>query len=657
MSDEIKHECAVALVVLRKDIEHYRQKYATGDYGGVKLSLLLEKQHNRGQDGAGVAILSDHPRPGEPPYWIYKSASATPLVDMLGMIARRDSSRRDAEAPSEGNLRDTAPLQERIFLGHLRYATFGKNNVTFCHPFLHESSELAHTVLLAGNFNLTNAAELFEDYSQHGSFPTSKADGYLICELIAKELRTGNGERGTGVARAISSALANADGAWTLCGMTGDGWAFATRDPHGIRPGFYYIDDDVAVVASERPAIQAAFDVPPEAVKELPPGETLVISPEGAVQFQDCSRAENGMGENSRVERVDRVEGGEGDPKIRPCSFERIYFSRANDADIHHERKALGAALVPQILKAANAPIEDIFFSYIPNSARIAFHGLLEELFRRSFLSASLREIKPPRFGEIAVKDAKFRTFIADAAARREFYKHVYDVTYGLVGENDTLVVLDDSIVRGNTMKNAILPMLDRLGPKRIVVASSAPPIRYPDCYGIDMSTLGELVAFRALVNLLDGERGTGNGERELRNALVGRRVPTPPHAEDNALLASHNPDNPVNPVENNPLAPLYARFTEEQHCREIARLLTPPGMKAEVVVVYQTVENLRRCLNGSAIESQRPATINSKLETQNSKLTIGDWYFTGDYPTPGGYKVLHKALANYLARKTDRSY
>ena len=664
MSDEIKHECAVALVVLRKDIEHYRQKYATGDYGGVKLSLLLEKQHNRGQDGAGVAILSDHPRPGEPPYWIYKSASATPLVDMLGMIARRDSSRRDAEAPSEGNLRDAAPLQERIFLGHLRYATFGKNNVTFCHPFLHESSELAHTVLLAGNFNLTNAAELFEDYSQHGSFPTSKADGYLICELIAKELRgrssapaaTGTQEEDARppVARAISSALANADGAWTLCGMTGDGWAFATRDPHGIRPGFYYIDDDVAVVASERPAIQAAFDVPPEAVKELPPGETLVISPEGDFQFQDCSRAENGAGENSRVEHVER-DGG--DSKIRPCSFERIYFSRANDADIHRERKALGAALVPQILKAANAPIEDIFFSYIPNSARIAFHGLLEELFRRSFLSASLREIKPPRFGEIAVKDAKFRTFIADAAARREFYKHVYDVTYGLVGENDTLVVLDDSIVRGNTMKNAILPMLDRLGPKRIVVASSAPPIRYPDCYGIDMSTLGELVAFRALVNLLDGEQGTGNGERELRNALVGRRVPTPPHAEDNALLASQNPDNPVNPVKNNPLAPLYARFTEEQHCREIARLLTPPGMKAEVVVVYQTVENLRRCLNGSAIESQRPATVNSKLETQNSKLTIGDWYFTGDYPTPGGYKVLHKALANYLARRTDRSY
>ena len=363
---------------------------------------------------------------------------------------------------------------------------------------------------------------------------------------------------------------------------------------------------------------------------------------------------------------------------------------------------------MPQILKAANAPIEDIFFSYIPNSARIAFHGLLEELFKRSFLpqgrvgaeselngefasglqdnssnplnpaptlsapSAPLREIKPPRFGEIAVKDAKFRTFIADAAARREFYKHVYDVTYGLVGENDTLVVLDDSIVRGNTMKNAILPMLDRLGPKRIVVASSAPPIRYPDCYGIDMSTLGELVAFRALVNLLDGEPGTGNGEwgmgngeqgsdYALREALVGRRVPTPPPAEDNTLPGSQNPnpDNPVNPVKNNPLAPLYARFTEEQHCREIARLLTPPGMKAEVVVVYQTVENLRHCLQPLFHQTTEPPNHQTTQPPNHptTKLNIGDWYFTGDYPTPGGYKVLHKALANYLARKTDRSY
>ena len=649
------------MVVLRKSA------VAIGDFGGTKLSLLLEKQHNRGQDGAGAAILSANPEPGETPYWIAKSASATPLADVLAAIGKRVSrkeriERKEAEHSAANN-------QERIFLGHLRYATFGKNDVAFCHPFVHESSELKHTLLLAGNFNLTNAHELFDDYRHHGSFPTSKSDGYLICEMIAHELgrhvnhveRVDHVEKGATdlhvstcstrlnnhISASISSALANADGAWTLCGMTADGWAFATRDPHGIRPGWHYIDDDVVVVASERAAIQAAFDVPPEAVKELPPGEALVVSPEGDVEFVALNRAEH----------VERVESNTSDlhvstcstrlekPLARPCSFERIYFSRANDADIHRERKALGAALVPRILEAANAPMDRIFFSYIPNSARIAFHGLLEDLFKRC-VSPQSRVNNIPRFGEVAVKDAKFRTFIADAAARREFYKHVYDVTYGLVKKDDTLVVLDDSIVRGNTMKNAILPMLDRLGPKRIVIASSAPPIRYPDCYGIDMSTLGELVAFKALVNLLDGERGTyppseasaeggsmrgGNGERELREAL-------------SEIEHLHVSTCSTRLKSLNPLASLYARFTEKQHAAEIARLLTPPGMKAEVVVVYQTIEDLHKSLApvpGSRFPVPR----------------IGDWYFTGDYPTPGGYKVLRKALLNYLDKNSERSY
>ena len=624
MSDELKHECAVAMVVLRGTT------VAAGDYGGTKLSLLMEKQHNRGQDGAGAAILSNNPNPGEPPYWIAKSASATPLADILAAIGRRFSHKEHIEHTNEGDslcgLCDLCGKnQERIFLGHLRYATFGKNEVAFCHPFVHESSELAHTVLLAGNFNLTNARELFDDYQRRGSFPTSRSDGYLICELIAHELTQSHRDSEDGrlrasvppcetpIARALSSALAKADGAWTLCGATGDGWAFATRDPCGIRPGFYYLDDNVVAVASERPAIQAAFDVPPEAVKELPPGETLVVSPDGEVEFENFHPTTQ---------------------QQRSCTFERIYFSRANDADIHRERKALGAALVPQILAAADAPIENIFFSYIPNSARIAFHGLLEELFANVFSHKEHKVHKNgekdlcglcdlcgknlPRFGEVAVKDAKFRTFIADAAARREFYKHVYDVTYGLVRPGqDTLVVLDDSIVRGNTMKNAILPMLDRLGPKRIVVASSAPPIRYPDCYGIDMSTLGELVAFKALVNLLGKDA--------------------------NSLLAKSNPAK-------NPLAELYARFTEEEHCAEIARLLTPPGMKAEVKVVYQTVDNLRQCLQ----PPNRPAT-NHEPRTTNHEF--GDWYFTGNYPTPGGYRVLHQAIKNYLDKINERSY
>ena len=604
----------MALVVLRKDAEHYRAKYGTSDYGGVKLSLLLEKQHNRGQDGAGAAIIAANPVPGAAPYQMFKSASATPLADVLGMMTRRDTSRRDAEGQ-----------RERVFLGHLRYATFGKNEEAFCHPFVHTASELGKTLLLAGNFNLTNAADLFESFRRRNCFPASRADGYLITELIAHELESGGTQftasfpgadainRVPPVASALANALKDADGAWTLIGATADGEVFATRDPHGIRPGWYYANDEVVVVASERAAIQAAFDVLPEDVKELPRGEAMIVSPEGDMQFVRISEPREG----------------------KACVFERIYFSRANDADIHRERKALGAALVPSVLKAADAPIERIFFSYIPNSARIAFHGLLEKLFhlvlRRDAEEqgieingnalcdpASLRETTFPRFGEIAVKDAKFRTFIADAAARREFYKHVYDVTYGLVGKDDTLVVLDDSIVRGNTMKNAILPMLSRLGPRHIVVASSAPPIRYPDCYGIDMSTLGELVAFRALVNLL------GEGANDiLRDALKS--------------------DAP------NPLAPLYARFTDEQHTAEIARLLTPPDIKLRVSVVFQTVDNLRKCI--------LPHPAPSQLSTFNSQLSLGDWYFTGNYPTPGGYKVLRKALANYLSKNSERSY
>ena len=641
MSDELKHECAVAMVVLR------RPPFAMGDFGGTKLSLLMEKQHNRGQDGAGAAILASDPEPGEAPYWIAKSASATPLADVLSAIGRRKTG-RTSDFGLRTSVTDALSQKsevERVFLGHLRYATFGKNEVAYCHPFVHEASELEHTLLLAGNFNLTNAHDLFEDYRRKGEFPTSRADGYLICELIAHEL-------GGGIAAALSKALANADGAWTLCGATGDGWAFATRDPHGIRPGFYYVNDDVVAVASERPAIQAAFDVSPEAVKELPPGQALIVSPAGEVKFESLrvSELESAVvndEQNHQTLTPSHLQTFK--PQQRSCSFERIYFSRANDADIHRERKALGAALVPQILKAADAPMEDIFFSYIPNSARIAFHGLLEALIKGTSFRAENRtsdfrpqtsatdvrspksEVLPiiPRFGEIAVKDAKFRTFIADAAARREFYKHVYDVTYGLVRPGkDTLVVLDDSIVRGNTMKNAILPMLDRLGPKRIVIASSAPPIRYPDCYGIDMSTLDELIAFRALVNLLDnGERGTGNGERGVNvnfKKLLNFQTLKP----------------------SNPLAALYARFTDEQHCAEIARLLTPPGMKAEVKVVYQTVENLRRCLQPPNHRTTKPPN-----------HLIGDWYFTGDYPTPGGYKVLHTAIANYLKHNSERSY
>lgn len=556
MSDAVKHECAVALLRLRKSAT----EYGVGDFGGAKLSLLLEKQHNRGQDGAGAVTLTLSPEAGKSSYSELKSASASSLADLLSLLAKR---RR---------------MNETLFLGHLRYATYGKGDVGFCHPFIHKSARLSRTLFLAGNFNLTNTHELFDAYVGMGKFPESTADGYLICEWLAScmlreeeaEKRGGGGQRrGEILVSALRMLLPRLDGAYTLCGMTGDGWSFAVSDPHGIRPSYYYVDDDVAVVASERPAIQAAFDLMPEAVKELGPGEAMIVAPDGAVSFEKI------------------LEPGE----RRGCVFERIYFSRANDADIHRERKALGAALAKPLLDAVGGDLENTFFSYIPNSALVAFHGLLEALW-----TEGLAEGRPVRFGQIAVKDAKFRTFIADAAARREFYQHVYDVTYGLVRPGtDTLVVLDDSIVRGNTMKNAILPMLDRLGPKRIIVASSAPPICYPDCYGIDMSTLGELVAFKALVNL--------EGDRAI--------------------------------AETDDVRVLYARHSLAELSSEIARLITPKGMKAKVDVIFQTVDDMRGCCPDSS----------------------GDWYFTGDYPTKGGERVLHDALKNYLARKEGRSY
>ncbi len=432
MSDEIKHECAVALLRL---LDSPAAAGGSGgvaprslpDPGGTLLSLLLEKQHNRGQDGAGAAILSLAPEPGRPAWWIRRSASATALADLLGAIGRRPTS------PGES-----------LFLGHLRYATYGRGDESFCHPFVHAEPRLDRTLFLAGNFNLTNTHELFEAFRKAGNHPASSADGYLLCELLAAEL-----EGGRGIAAALRAVLPKLDGAFTLCGMTGDGWAFAVRDAHGIRPGWYwapFLDGAPAspravAVASERPAIQAALDCPTDAVRELPPGVALLVSPSGEVRF----------------ERV--LEPAE----PRPCVFERIYFSRANDADIHRERKALGAALAAPILRAVDFDLDRTFFSYIPNSAQVAFHGLLEALW-----TEGLAEGRPVRFGQVAVKDAKFRTFIADAAARREIGKHVYDVTYGLVRPGvDTLVVLDDSIVRGTTMREAILPMLDRLGPRR----------------------------------------------------------------------------------------------------------------------------------------------------------------------------------------------
>ena len=575
MSDAVKPECAVAMLRLRRDAGYYERKYGTPCYALDRIALLLEKQHNRGQDGAGVASLRLDPEPGTPAYRLLKSAAPTnPLADLLDKLgAEREK------------------FSGELLLGHLRYATFGRNDIGCCYPFVHESTCLGRMLLLAGNFNLTDNREMYERFIALGHHPASRADGYLLLQTIAHHLeKEANINPDTpDLVKVLRQALNPLDGAFTLCGMTGAGDAFAIRDSRGIRPGYFYFDDEVFAAASERPAIQAAFNRASAEVMELPPGKAVIVRKNGEVAIEECL-----------------------DPAPRRgCVFERIYFSRANDADIHRERRELGRQLAPAILEAAGHDFENSVFSYIPNSAQVCFHGLLEELNRRALDSGHC-----VRFGQVAVKDAKFRTFITDAAHRGEMYRHVYDVTYGLVRPgSDTLVVVDDSIVRGNTMRNAILPMLDRLGPRKIVVASSAPPVKYPDCYGIDMATAEELVAFQAAVAILE-RRGDG----ELINEA---------YRLAQADLAGKSGEM------RNRMRAIYDAVPEAELVRGIAELLTPPELKAEFEVVYQSCEALRHCCPDHR----------------------GDWYFTGDYPTPGGVAVVNRALINFMEHNHERAY
>jgi len=572
MSDPIKHECAVALLRLREKPEYYTRKYGSANYGFGKMALLLEKQHNRGQDGAGIAALRLNPEPGFPAYQLEKSAAAEdPLADLLSRCAGKP--RFDGE----------------LMLGHLRYATYGRHEVSACHPFVHDSSCLERTLLLAGNFNLTNTDELFERFRQTGHHPASRADGYLITQTIAHFLEQ-DANLHTGApdwAKILRQALNGLDGAFMLCGINGEGDAFAIRDAHAIRPGYFYFNDEVFAAASERPAIQAAFGCSTAEVMEIPAGKALIVPANGEIQILDCL-----------------------DPAPRrSCVFERIYFSRPNDAEIHRERKMLGKSLVPELLKAVNHDCDNTFFSYIPNSAQVSFHGMLEELMKTAFAAG-----KTVRFGQIAIKDAKFRTFIADSDIRKELWMHVYDITYGLVHPGtDTLVVLDDSIVRGNTMRSAILPILARLDPKKIIVASSAPVIRYPDCYGIDMACAGDLVAFQAAVSLL---------KKRKQEKVI-------------ALAYEHAKKDLASGKNQNRMREIYDAVKEDDLLREIALLLTPPGLQTELQIVYQPLEALRKCC----------------------PHYTGDWYFTGDYPTPGGFRMVNRALVNYMEKKNERAY
>ena len=595
MSDQIKHECAVTLLRLRRGVEYFQRKYGTAYYGFQKLALMLEKQHNRGQDGAGIACVGLDPEPGVPCYRLEKSNRPPCLADLLEKIGSAIPPLPD-EPLSGDAMKHLYPFCGELYLGHLRYGTFGRSGLEACHPFVRENACLDRTLLLAGNFNLTDTAEIFRILQATGHHPASRQDGALILQLIGHYLEQMRDRRrhNFSLAEVLADAMRNFDGAYTLCGLLGNGEAFAVRDPAGIRPGYYYFDDEVVAVSSERPAIQAAFDCSTAEAGELPPGQALLISRDAEVRFEQCLPRK----------------------PLRRCVFERIYFSRGNDAGIHQERKALGRALVPQLLEAVNRDWENTLFSYIPNTAQISFHGMLEALQEECWRETPDGRMQKVRFGPIAVKDAKFRTFIADAAARRDFYMHIYDVTYGLLHPgSDSLVVIDDSIVRGNTMRNAILPILDRLAPRRIVIASAAPPIRYPDCYGIDMASLRELVAFEAAVDLLNM-----HGKSELLERC---------YEEAKRQLSGPEPEM------TNCVKPVYDEFTDAELTDAIARRLKPEGLRAELTLVFQTCANLAKCCPDHR----------------------GDWYFTGDYPTPGGFRVVNRALVNYMEKRDERAY
>jgi len=572
MSDDLKHECGIALLRLRKNLDYYAKKYGTQAYGFSKLSLLMEKQHNRGQDGAGIACVKLDAQPGKPFYHLEKSCASMPLADLLEKVSAKinDPSQRQA-------------FCGEVYLGHLRYGTYGRRTLEACHPMVCDNPRRNRTILAAGNFNLTNTSSVFQHLIELGYHPRGHQDCEILLDMLAHYLAACEGK----LLPAVKEAASSWDGGFVIGGIVGDGNAFAFRDSAGIRPAYYYVDDEVVVVASERVAIQTAFNLRSEDVNELPAGHLLSIPVRGEIKLQRCL------------------------PKatVRHCVFERIYFSRGNDAEIQQERRALGRAVVPQVLEAIGHDYDHTVFSYIPNTAQISFHGMLDALDEH-------RNGHRLRFGMVAVKDAKFRTFISDASHREELFPHVYDVTYGLVRPGvDNLVVIDDSIVRGNTMRRAILPILDRLEPKRIVIVSSAPQIRYPDCYGIDMASFGELVAFQACMDLIRERRLTSRFKEALH--IARQELDKPDREMVNAARL------------------LYSMFTQDELTEAIRKRLLPDTLRAELKVVFPSCEDLRRCIPNHT----------------------GDWYFTGDYPTPGGNRVVNQALVNYAKHINERAY
>jgi amidophosphoribosyltransferase len=627
MTDQIHHECGIALIRLRKPLSYYLHKYGP-TFAMNKMYILMEKQHNRGQDGAGIANIKLDLEPGYRYISRYRSVKSQPIADLFKKISkkyRKALKEHPERATDEKWLKQNVAFTGELWLGHLRYGTHGLNSIENVHPFLRQNNWRSRNLVMAGNFNMTNVDDLFDILVNLGQHPKEKVDTVTVMEKIGhfldeevqgifekyKDAFSNQEisdfiENEINLQRVLRRACKDFDGGYTMAGLIGSGSAFVVRDPNGIRPAYFYSDDEVVVVASEKPAIKAAFNVEYSQIEEIRPGHALVISRSGEfAQHQILPPGEK-----------------------RSCSFERIYFSRGNDPDIYRERKMLGRLLVPQVLRAINFDIKNTVFSYIPNTAESAFYGMMNEI--ENYLIQRQKEIiiegKPsvdsleeilsfrPRIEKIVLKDVKMRTFITGEDHRDELVSHVYDTTYEVVRKGiDTLVVIDDSIVRGTTLEKSILRMLDRIGPKKIVVVSSAPQIRFPDCYGIDMSRMADFVAFRAMIALIK-ERGM--------EYLLGEVY--------EQCLMSRNSSNPQNHVKQ-----LYDQFTYEEISAKIAEIVRPADMKAELEIVFQTVDGLHKaCPNH-----------------------LGDWYFTGDYPTPGGVRVVNRAYVNYMEGKLVRAY
>lgn len=626
--EQIKHECGIAMVRLLKPLSYYVEKYGSYTYGLDKLYLLMEKQHNRGQEGAGVGCVKLEAKPGEEYIFRERAMGSGAIKDVFSSIQNSITSFKTDNPHEKGNY-PAYPFIGQTYLGHLRYSTTGRSGISYVHPFLRRNNWKSRNVCLAGNFNLTNVDEVFNFLVSKGQHPRHNADTFILLEqlgfLLDEEVErlyqkySGFGYSGQELNEQIESnlkidtILTEAgkmwDGGFVICGLIGSGDMFTLRDPWGIRPAFYYADDEVVVIASERPVIQTAFNLKTEEVKELLPGQGIIVSRGGEFSVQQIITPK----------------------EKKACSFERIYFSRGSDFDIYRERKMLGTQLVPAILEAVDQDLENTVFSYIPNTAEVAYYGMVDglenhlnqdKIKRIKACNGSLNEenlqsilSQKVRFEKIAIKDIKLRTFIAEGDTRNDLATHVYDITYGsVVANKDNIVVIDDSIVRGTTLKQSIIRMLDRLSPKKIVVVSSSPQIRYPDCYGIDMSRMGEFIAFNAAMDLLK-ERGMEHVIREVYEKCKAQ--------------ADQPKEDIVNYVKG-----IYAPFTQEEISAKIAQMVTAPDVKAEVQIVYQTIEDLHK----------------------SCPEHIGDWYFSGDYPTPGGNRLVNFAFINYI-EGTDKRF